>query len=314
MNYFLQKIEKEEIRELLSYYFELGGKRMRPTLFYVISKAFDSKENLGPFSLVLELIHTMSLYHDDVLDNAEERRGAPTVHKKWDFATAIVGGDIFHGVIHNYILQAINEGRIENDTLALKFLSELIMKVELVIGSAVITEMRLTNDRELPNLDEAIQFTRDKTAPLFAFSASAAAYLAGQNEIICEQMYEMGMKMGYAFQLLDDISDYFNSNKGFGNDLREDRKTALLILCNQADSNKLSTYREQGKSLSKEQIYEFREDFKTQFLKIVDWATTSLMDAEKLIDIIPENHYKENVSIIMQMLLMKCKEYIELLG
>ena len=122
-----------------------------------------------------------------------------------------------------------------------------------------------------------------RTAPQsrsLPFSASAAAYLAGKDEIVCNNMHEMGMKMGYAFQLLDDISDYFPSNKGFGNDRREDRKTAILILCDQENRKLLSSYREMGKNLTQDQIFEFRNTFRKQFLNIIDWAVSSLQEAE----------------------------------
>ncbi len=314
MELFLDEIEDPDIKEILSYYFDLGGKRMRPTLFYAISKAFGSEENLNPFSLILELIHNMSLYHDDVLDNAEERRGAPTVHKKWDDATAIVGGDIFHGMIHKYLIDAIINNRVKSKDKSLKFISDLINDVELTIGSAVLTEMKLAKTNKMPSLELSLKVASDKTAPLFAFSASAAASLANIDQEICDKLYIMGTKMGFAFQLLDDLGDYFPSNKGLGNDLREGRKTPFIVLCHQKDNKTVEKYLAIGKELETSEILEFRNIFKEQFLEVNNWISTSLKIAEELLIVIPENEYKDNVKVIIEMLFIKNEEFKTLLN
>lgn len=311
MKIFLSNVENNHIKDILSYYFDLGGKRMRPTLFYAVSKCFGSQENLSPFSLVLELIHTMSLYHDDVIDHAEERRGAPTVHMKWDIATAIVGGDIFHGLIHKYLIDAIREKKIKDADLALKFLSDLITDVELTIGTAVLKEMQMAKEKEIPDLDTAIKVASEKTAPLFAFSAAAAASLAHVNEEISSKMYRMGLEFGYAFQLLDDLGDFFPSDKGFGNDLKEDRKTPLLVLCNNANPEKLLQYRMLNTNLSEEDISMFKVDFKAQFIEITSWISESIASTKEYMKILPNNEFKENVQAILQMLELKNNHFFD---
>ncbi|MCY3415032.1 MAG: polyprenyl synthetase family protein [Candidatus Heimdallarchaeota archaeon] len=307
MKVFLEYLEDPLIRDVLSYYFNLGGKRMRPTLFYAVSKAFDSKENLAPFSLTLELIHTMSLYHDDIIDNAQERRGAPTAHLKWDMPTALVGGDIFHGVIHKYLIDQIRNQNV-NPERGLTFLSDLINDVELKIGTAVLLEMQYAASEEIPSVEVVNKVASEKTAPLFAFSASAAAHLAQRNGEVSSKLYNMGMEMGYAFQLLDDIGDYFPSNKGWGNDLREDRKTPILSLCYVANPERVNWYRSLV-SITDDQIEKFRKEFTQQFTSILSDASNALQRAELHLDVIPNNEYKEHVQVIIDMLKMRCKEY-----
>ena len=113
---------EEPMKSILLYYHRLGGKRIRPALCMISSEMVGgTAEQAAPVAAICELIHTFSLFHDDVIDNADTRRGAETVHKKWDVATAIVAGDILHAVIHGHIAQSAAEGRIPNDQ-ALKIL------------------------------------------------------------------------------------------------------------------------------------------------------------------------------------------------
>jgi geranylgeranyl pyrophosphate synthase len=302
------------IREILSYYYKLGGKKMRPALFLATAQAFDSDENLAPHALALELIHTMSLYHDDVIDHARERRGAPTAHEKWNQATAIVGGDILHALIHGYILKSINNKSITYPSLALKFLEDLIYNVELPIGSAVIDEMWFAESPTVPDLTDAFKTTVGKTAPLFAFSASAGAYLAGQSDEISQKMYDMGMHMGQAFQLLDDMGDFFESDKDIGGDLREDKKTPILILAYQTNPKFVDEFRQKGHRLTKEDIVLFRQTFKNELMKVLEWAETHLESAKNHLQLIPENSNKNFILALFTLLKLKIKEFGEKLN
>jgi geranylgeranyl pyrophosphate synthase len=297
------------IREILNYYYKLGGKKMRPALFLATAKAFETNENLAPHALALELIHTMSLYHDDVIDHARERRGAPTAHEKWNQATAIVGGDILHALIHGYILKSINSKTILYPDLALKFLQDLIYEVELPIGSAVIDEMWFAEAPTVPELTDAFKTSVGKTAPLFAFSASAGAYIAGQPVEIAEKMFDMGQHMGQAFQLLDDMGDFFESDKDIGGDLREDKKTPLLILAYQTNPKLVDEFRQKGYRLTKDDIVLFRQTFKDEMMKVLEWADSHLDSAKNHLELIPENSSKNIIIALFTLLEIKIKEF-----
>ncbi len=304
----------DPIKEILKYYYDLGGKKMRPALFLAIAQAFESDENLAPHALALELIHTMSLYHDDVIDHSKERRGAPTVHEKWNTATAIVGGDILHALIHGHILRSIENKNITYPDLALKFMQDLIYNVEVPIGSAVIDEMRMSESGEMPSLSDAMKATVGKTAPLFAFSASAGSYIAGQTKQISDDMFNMGMHMGQAFQLLDDLNDYFESDKDVGGDLREDKKTPLLILAYEKNPQLIDDYRKRNQELSKKDIEDFKVIFKDEMITVLNWSTEHIHSAKEYLTQIPENSAKEYVLALYNLMKLKIKEITESLN
>jgi geranylgeranyl pyrophosphate synthase len=299
----------ESLREILNYYYSQGGKRLRPALLLAVARAFNSDENLVPHALTIELIHTFSLYHDDVIDGAKERRGAPTVHEKWNKATAIVGGDIFHAVIHGHLLSAIQNNRIKKPDSTIKFLTDLIQIVEVKVGNAVIEEMRLSESPQFPSLEASIAITAGKTAPLFAFCASAGAFLADQENVIVESMYEMGWKVGYAFQLLDDLTDYFKSDKDIGGDLREDKKTPLFVLAHQRKPSAVDHYRKKGDSLNSSDIIEFRNEFRDELLEILNWANKEISDARQYLHHIPDNTGKELILTLFNLLETKSSEF-----
>jgi geranylgeranyl pyrophosphate synthase len=292
MAIFLEPIP-ESIKELLSYYYSQGGKRLRPALLLATAQAFDSDENLAPYALIIELIHTMSLYHDDVIDGAKERRGAPTVHIKWDKPTAIVGGDIFHALIHNHLLTAIQQKRIKKTEVAIKFLVDLIQTVEVKIGTAVLQEMAFSQSQSIPELSDVVEVTAGKTAPLFAFCAAAGAYLSEKDSLIVEDMYEMGWKIGYAFQLLDDVADFFKSDKDSGGDLREDKKTPLLVLANSKNSERVRWYQSNRMNLTSKDISQFIFEFREEFHEVLNWVKKEIHASKAYLTHIPENRHKE---------------------
>lgn len=270
------------VDEIVTYLYNQGGKRLRPTFFILLAEFLGAKNSLGPFALAIELIHTMSLYHDDVIDDATSRRGAPTAHIKWDEATAIVGGDILHSLIHRHIIDQAVSGRVDQDT-TIRFLKELL-DIEVEIGSTVLLEMKESISDTIPSLDDAIQITAGKTAPLFAFSAKAAAIVAG-HEQIANNLYEFGYKYGLAFQLLDDLLDYFSTDKDMGGDLREAKKTPLIVLIAERFPNKIKNVL--GKTdLSEKEIVEFRNTFSSEFTEIISWIEDYLHQAKEHIDAI----------------------------
>jgi len=311
LDYFLD-MTKEELKEIISYYYKLGGKRLRPTLFVALANAFECREDINPYSLVIELIHTMSLYHDDVIDDAYERRGAPTVHIKWDVPTAIVGGDVLHSLVHGHLLNALKQERLKNKDFVIRFLSDLTHFVELEIGNAVLLEMKYAKTNTIPTLDESMKMTASKTAPLFAFSASAAAYLSEKTINTVDAMYQMGWNLGFAFQLLDDIGDYFESDKDIGGDLREDKKTPILVMINEKYPAELRHYREID-TLTTADIEKFKIQFKDIFLEIISIIKRKLQKASEGLEFIPSNEGKDQVQAIFKLMELKNNKFLELL-
>lgn len=266
----------QDVSEVISYLFYQGGKRIRPLLFSIFVRVLDTTQDITPFSLSIELIHTMSLYHDDVLDGAEERRGSPSVHKRWDVPTAIIGGDILHSQIHKYLIKAIMKGRISSNH-GLKFL-ELLTDVEVEIGTNVLREMRVSKAASIPDYKTLLEISASKTAPLFALSGQAAAIISG-NENLASNLKSFGRYFGIAYQLLDDLLDYFPSNKDMGGDLREGKKTPLMGLIANSHPEDLNRYL--GRSdLTDEDIQLFRSRYKKYFYKVIELIDTQIQSAK----------------------------------
>lgn len=296
ITYFIQNIPSS-VQPVLIYYHEQGGKRLRPALFYLLAQSFGSEENLGPYALAIELIHTMSLYHDDFIDGAEERRGSFTVHKNWDVPTAIIGGDILHSQIHQHVLHAAKTNRVSVD-YALDFIHELT-KAEVLIGCAVLEEMRMANSTDIPSLNNASKINARKTAPLFAFSAKMAAIVSDQNDK-SQKLYDLGWQIGEAFQLLDDLLDYFPSNKDIGGDLREAKKTPLLILCHTEAPDYVESLINQVR-ITEQDVIDFKSKFSHIFLDLTNQIQNSINYVRsELFSIIEQN---ETINLLFDLLL-----------
>jgi geranylgeranyl pyrophosphate synthase len=292
---FQKMIEPAELwlKEVLGYYHEQGGKRLRPALLFAVGKAFT--ENISiliPYGTVIELMHTFSLFHDDIIDEANIRRGAITVHKKYGIETAIIAGDILHSLIHGYLANKALNGNIDK-THALQFLMDLTNKVELPIGTAVIKEMNYAKSDEIPDLEEAMHINSEKTGPIFGLSTKAGSYLVGQTEQL-NQLWNFGYKLGIAYQLFDDIIDFINTNSGkdIGGDLREKKKTPLIVLIHEKNPLKLKEF--YGKlTYTEDDIKEFIVSFKEEFLKIIDLAKSKLNESMQLMNTINFTHTTE---------------------
>ncbi|MFV2015796.1 MAG: polyprenyl synthetase family protein, partial [Candidatus Heimdallarchaeota archaeon] len=212
---------------------------------------------------------------------------------------------------YNNVLKAIEKKRIIHSDLALRFLQDMIYNVELLIGSAVINEMRYSETKKIPNLTDSLKTTVGKTAPLFAFSASAGAYIAGQSAEIVEDMFKMGTNIGQAFQLLDDTSDFFENNKDIGGDLREDKKTPILILAHEKNPQLVDNYRSKGEKLTKQDIIKFRTTFTDEILTVLSWANSHLEAAAGNLRLIPDNINKGYIVALFTLLELKIKEFTD---
>lgn len=187
------------------HYLRSGGKRLRPMLVLLSAKFGDAtRPIIKDVAVALELIHMASLIHDDVIDDAETRRGRLTVKEKWDNKVAMYTGD--------YILAKSLEllARIENTT-AHKIFAETM--VQLSIG-----EIEQIRDKYDFNQTVTSYFRRikRKTALLIAACCQLGAMAAGADKFICEKLYQFGYFAGMAFQITDDILDFTSTDEKLG--------------------------------------------------------------------------------------------------
>lgn len=220
--------------EPIEYVLSLGGKRIRPVFMlmaYCLYK--EDVDNIMDAAIGIETYHNFTLLHDDLMDNADVRRGMPTVHKKWDVNTAIKSGD----TMFMLATQFINNVKITGSRAAL----ELFIKTSLEIyeGQQFDINFETRNDVKI---DEYMEMIRLKTSVLIACAIKMGAIYGGATDDDADILYKFGEKIGLAFQLQDDYLDVYGDPKTFGKriggDILCNKKTFLLInAINLADEN-----------------------------------------------------------------------------
>ncbi|MDE6277387.1 MAG: polyprenyl synthetase family protein [Muribaculaceae bacterium] len=211
----------------IAYTLESGGKRLRPRLLLSAFAAFCGSRPISealPQALGLEIFHNFTLLHDDVMDNADIRRGRPTVHKRWNSNSAILSGDAMLTLATEYIADCPSE--------KLPTVLALFNKTAMEIYQGQQLDMEF-EERDNVSVEEYMDMIRLKTSVLLGCACRMGAMLAGAAEEACEAMYSYGTDLGLAFQLRDDWLDTFGDplefGKEIGGDIVNGKKTWLLI-------------------------------------------------------------------------------------
>ncbi|KAF3945491.1 hypothetical protein ACB098_06G081200 [Castanea mollissima] len=208
--------------------FGAGGKRMRPALVFLVSRATAELAGLMELTMehrrlaeIIEMIHTASLIHDDVLDDSNMRRGQETVHQMYGTRVAVLAGDFMFAQSSWYL------ANLENLEV-IKLISQVIKD----FASGEIKQASSLFDCDL-KLEEYLLKSYYKTASLIAASTKGAAVFSGVDSTITQKMYEYGKNLGLAFQVVDDILDFTQSaeqlGKPAGSDLVNGNLTAPVI-------------------------------------------------------------------------------------
>lgn len=199
------------VRDMLSYVADLGGKRLRPCLLLLAAKASGvATDESIRLSVVVELVHSATLVHDDILDEALVRRHRETVHTKWSIPASVLVGDWLF--THAYGLA--NKG---TSTIPGRWIADAAKQVcegEIMQGSS-IKHFELEVQDYLKLLDA-------KTGALCAVSCSLGAWSAGADETTCHRMQQYGLKLGTAFQVFDDWLDVWGQSESAGKTLGTD--------------------------------------------------------------------------------------------
>jgi len=194
---------------------------MRPMLTLLSAKNYGQISDVTHYAAVaLELLHTASLVHDDVVDESSERRGQPSVNVSYNNKVAVLVGD--------YILSTcLLNVSFTNNHRILYYLSEL----GRTLASGEILQLQNINNQEISE-DAYFQVIRQKTASLFETCCSMGALSVGASDEDVEKAKMFGQNLGTIFQIRDDIFDYFDSvdiGKPTGNDMREGKLTLPVI-------------------------------------------------------------------------------------
>ena len=217
--------QPESLYEPIKYVLSLGGKRIRPMLMlmsYALYK--DDVESILPQAIGLETYHNYTLLHDDLMDNADVRRGMPTVHRKWDANTAILSGDSMLVLAYQ---------RMQNCPAdKLPAVLDVFTTTALEIGEGQQYDMEFETRNDVRE-EEYIEMIRLKTSVLLACATKIGAIMADAPKEDVENLYRFGERMGLAFQLQDDFLDVYGDPKVFGKaiggDITSNKKTYMLI-------------------------------------------------------------------------------------
>ena len=211
-----------QLYEPIAYHMALGGKRVRPVLALMACDALGGDlDNALDAAVGIEMFHNFTLLHDDVMDNADIRRGKPTVHRRWGDNTAILSGDTMLTIATQYVAKTCNPE-----------VMDLFNKTAIEIYEGQQWDMDFENRIDV-TVDEYIMMIRLKTSVLLGCALKTGALVADARDEDADLIYEAGVNMGLAFQLRDDMLDVWGDpatfGKEIGGDIMNNKKTFLLI-------------------------------------------------------------------------------------
>jgi geranylgeranyl diphosphate synthase type I len=205
-----------------------GGKRLRPAVVMLAADAVKAgaSEEILHAALALEVTHTFTLIHDDIMDDDNLRRGVPTVHTKWDMPTGILAGDVLYARAfeHLCMANAKEDAKVRAVTMLAKACADICEGQHMDMSFEHRTDV---------SEGEYLEMVRKKTGVLYAAAAGIGAVLAGGNAVQVKALYNFGINTGIAFQIQDDLIDLLTpsekSGKDQASDLREGKQTLLMI-------------------------------------------------------------------------------------
>lgn len=217
--------EPSSLYEPIRYVLSMGGKRIRPVLMLLSYNMFrENPEEILMPACALETYHNYTLLHDDLMDNADLRRGHETVHRKWDANTAILSGDSMLVLAYQRMAQC--------DKQKMPEVLSLFTETALEIGEGQQYDMDFEHRNDVTE-DEYIEMIRLKTSVLLACAMKIGAILAGASKEDADNLYRFGEQVGLAFQLQDDYLDVYGNTRVFGKaiggDITSNKKTYMLI-------------------------------------------------------------------------------------
>jgi geranylgeranyl pyrophosphate synthase len=207
-----------DLRAALEHLLSSGGKRVRPTVVLLIGNMLGgAEEKLVTLGAAVELLHTATLVHDDLIDGSLLRRGMPTLNARWSPAATVLTGD--------FLFARAAKLAAEADHLPLM---KLFAETLAVIVNGELTQ--LFTSRGLINRENYYHRIYAKTASLFEMSARAAAMVSPVDEETVESMRAFGYETGMAFQIMDDILDFSGDQTAVGKPLGSDLLQGLVTL------------------------------------------------------------------------------------
>ncbi len=236
-NEYINKINESLSREIESYswsefylplkYASQGGKRIRPLILNLAAETINndnisslnskSRENIFAVSSAIELLHTESVIHDDIIDSDNIRRGLPSFHVKYGYNASILTADFILGIILN-ISAKTNNNRVTQE----------LSTASIKMSEGEMLELRLVKNHKISQ-EEYITVIENKTASLFEASAKIGAILANGNEDQINALANFGRLLGIAYQIHDDLVDYNNEERLFNILVKQNDEDNIFI-------------------------------------------------------------------------------------
>lgn len=224
----LKYIKPENLYNPVKYLLESGGKRLRPIIALNVSELLGGKiSDTLPAAAALEIFHNFTLAHDDIMDNSMLRRGKKTINSKWDNNTGILSGDVMLIISYEVLNQYQDSKYIH--------LSKKLTEISRLVCEGQQADMDFASKNGITE-NEYFEMIKNKTAVLIGCSFMFGGIVAEANDLNTNLLYEIGLNLGIAFQLEDDLLDCFGDQEKFGKkiggDIIEKKKTLLYLFTN----------------------------------------------------------------------------------
>jgi len=289
----LKKRKPLSLYEPGAYILNSGGKRLRPLLVLLSSKAVGGNfKNAYNAAAAVEMLHNFTLVHDDIMDNADKRRGRPTLHKKYDHNTAILTGDSLLSIAYEYLLKDCNGNSKEVISAFTKGL------IEVCEGQSLDTDFELRKD---VSLSEYLNMIKKKTAAMAEMCCRIGALLGNGSKAQVTALGNFGLNLGIAFQIQDDLLDISADEEKFGKtiggDLVEGKKTFLFLEAlekSNGDDRKLLLKIIERKGIRRNQVLKYKQLYEKLGVlddarKQIRFYTKKALNSIKILD---EENYK----------------------
>lgn len=229
------KSDEELVETVSKYLINSGGKRIRPALTILCSKIFGfERDEMIKLAASVEFIHAATLLHDDVVDGSTKRRSKDTANILWGNQTSILVGDFLFSQAFKLMISA-------GSMPALQVLANALS----TIVEGEVTQLVRLNEKRIVSIQEYDQIINAKTAQLFGAACEIGCIISGQDTKTCVLFKQFGIKLGFIFQIADDLLDYFGSNdmgKNIGDDFAEGKITLPVILAYNKGDNDEKTF------------------------------------------------------------------------
>ena len=305
----LEIITPDNLQDASIYLTEAGGKMLRPNLTLIVSQAVGGdKESTLDTAAAIELIHTFSLIHYDIMDADDMRRGKPAVQKVWDESVAILAGDTLFSKSFEIIANTSGENiSMAQKNQALATVADACVKI--CEGQA--SDMSFEGNFQVKE-EEYMEMIFKKTGALIAAATKAGAIIGGAEQEVIDAMYDYGKLIGLAFQIQDDYLDVISTEedlgKPVGSDIVEGKMTLMVVKAlsqaDDVDSERLINILknpESSQSEVDEAISLFNKYGSIQYAQNI--AQENVNKAKELLEILPESEFKTSLRLIADFVL-----------